>query len=416
MKLLVLSNGHGEDLIGCRIIKELQSEVDDLSIACLPLVGEGYSYNQLNIPMIAPVQSMPSGGFVYMETQQLWQDMRSGLIPLTFVQYKAIKQWAKKGGVILAVGDILPLLFAWLSGVNYAFVGTAKSEYYIRDQDGWLRQTSSLQKFWGSIYYPWERWLMNHSRCKAVFARDSLTTEILQQYKIRALDLGNPMMDEIEMPSNLSPLDINEINRPLIILLLPGSRFPEVQRNWQLILEATENIMKLLPYEIIFLAAIAPSLNLDLFQDYLTEKKWELQPKKKVISPINDQNAILFTRRNHQLILSQQAFSQCLKVSDLAIAMAGTATEQFIGLGKPAIGIIGQGPQYSAKFAQNQALLLGISLILVQKPSDVALEIRRLLRDPDFWQLIIENGTMRMGFTGASNRIAISLKETLIYC
>lgn len=414
MKLLVLSNGHGEDLIACKIIKHLQKEVNNLTIDCLPLVGEGYSYKSLDVPLIAPVQSMPSGGFVYMDGQQLWQDLRSGLIKLTTSQYQAIKQWAKQGDLILAVGDIIPLFFAWLSGVNYAFVATAKSEYWLRDERGWLPQTSFLQRRWGSIYYPWERYLMKNSRCQAVFPRDTITTKILQKYQIPAFDLGNPMMDDLNEESISSVNNDPEGNRPLVILLLPGSRFPEAERNWQLILEATENVMKLLPYQIIFLAAITPSLSLDSFQDYLSKHNWQLEINITPSWLINDPNALSYRYQKHQLILTQEAFSQCLKASDLAIATAGTATEQFVGLGKPAIAIPGEGPQYTLKFAQQQSLLLGISLLLVKKPAKVGVQILKLLRDSDLWQLINENGKKRMGKSGASHRIAMCLKETLL--
>lgn len=414
MKLLVLSNGHGEDVIACKIIEQLQKETKNLSIACLPLVGEGYAYQKFNIPTIAPVKSMPSGGFIYMETQQLWQDVRSGLINLTLTQYQAIKEWTKTEGVVLAVGDILPLLFAWTSGVNYAFVATAKSEYWLKDEKGWLPQTSILERFWGSSYYPWERWLMSNHRCKAVFPRDTITAENLQKYHIPAFDLGNPMMDDLEQKTDAFSLKKLEKTNSLTVLLLPGSRFPEAIRNWEIILKATEKTMELLPYKITFIAAIAPSLELNLFAKKTSEKHWQTTEKKSLIPTINDQNLRVFRKKKHQLILSQKAFSDCLKESDLAIAMAGTATEQFIGLGKPAIAIAGEGPQFTIEFAKKQARLLGISLILVEKPEEAAFQIEKLLMNPEVWQLIVDNGKIRMGSPGSSNRIAMLLKNTLI--
>ena len=414
MKLLVLSNGHGEDVIALKIIEQLLNQPEIPSIAALPLVGEGYAYTQLDIPVIASVQSMPSGGFVYMEGKQLWQDLRSGLLKLTLAQYKAVRQWAKTGGVILAVGDIIPLLFAWLSGANYAFVGTAKSEYYLRDEQGWLPDTSSLQRWWGSIYYPWERWLMSRPRCKAVFPRDKITTEVLRKYQIPAFDLGNPMMDGIENPDNSLNNQPHEENRPLVILLLPGSRFPEAERNWQMILEAIEEMIESFSHPLVFLAAIAPSLSLEPFTEQLVQKNWQKKVHKPLKLLIDDLNTQLFTRGNAKLFLTQDAYSDCLNKADLAIAMAGTATEQFIGLGKPAIAMPGNGPQYTRQFAENQAHLLGISLILVKNAQEVAPAIGELLKDPDLWQLISENGKHRMGVSGSASRIVECLKEKLI--
>jgi uncharacterized protein (TIGR03492 family) len=97
----------------------------------------------------------------------------------------------------------------------------------------------------------------------------------------------------------------------------------------------------------------------------------------------------------------------------MAIAMAGTATEQFVGLGKPAITFPGIGPQFTYAFAEAQTRLLGSSLILVDRPSQVADAVQSLLRDPDRLQLIAENGLRRMGKPGAARRIAACLLERL---
>ena len=244
MQLLCLSNGHGEDVIAVRICQELQHHQAAPELAALPLVGEGRAYTQLDIPMIGSVRTMPSGGFIYMEGRQLLRDLQGGLLQLTWAQFKAVRRWAKRGGVILAVGDIVPLLFAWLSGAPYVFVGTAKSEYYLRDEAGWLPNRSRWEGWSGSVYLPWERWLMSHRRCKAVFPRDKLTTEILQQWSIPAFDLGNPMMDGI-YPKNPAPIfyepdaELKEMQRSLIVTLLPGSRAPEAYENWEKIVQAT---------------------------------------------------------------------------------------------------------------------------------------------------------------------------------
>ena len=134
-KLLVLSNGHGEDTIAVRIMEQLQQSIPSLELLALPLVGDGYAYRRANFSLLCPSQAMPSGGFVYMDSRELWRDLQGGLLQLTLAQFQSIKQWSKEGGKILAVGDILPLFFAWISGAEYAFVGTAKSEYYLRDEN-----------------------------------------------------------------------------------------------------------------------------------------------------------------------------------------------------------------------------------------------------------------------------------------
>lgn len=251
MQLLCLSNGHGEDVIAVRILQELQRHPAAPEIAALPLVGEGLAYSQLGIPIIGSVKKMPSGGFVYMEGRQLVRDVKGGLLKLISAQLKAVRSWGKKGGVILAVGDIVPLLFAWLSGAPYAFVGTAKSDYYLRDEAGLLPNRPRWEGWSGSVYLPWERWLMSRLRCLGVFPRDKLTTERLQQLSIPALDLGNPMMDGI-WPENPEPIfydreaEWKETQRALVVALLPGSRVPEAYDNWSMIILSADTLLEIM--------------------------------------------------------------------------------------------------------------------------------------------------------------------------
>jgi uncharacterized protein (TIGR03492 family) len=61
-------------------------------------------------------------------------------------------------------------------------------------------------------------------------------------------------------------------------------------------------------------------------------------------------------------------------------------------LGKPAIAISGHGPQYNPAFAEAQSRLLGISLTLVNQPSQVLPAIQSLLKNPDLLHEIAENG------------------------
>jgi uncharacterized protein (TIGR03492 family) len=405
MKLLVLSNGHGEDVIAVRILEQLQSLNQQLELAALPIVGEGYAYGKLNIPIIGRVQQMPSGGFIYMEKDHLWEDVRGGLIQLTFEQIKLVRQWGISGDSVLAVGDIVPLLYGWLGKTNYAFVGTAKSEYYLRDETGWLAKTPWLERRFGSVYLPWERWLISQSRCKAVFPRDSLTAKVLQQWSIPVYDLGNPMMDGIEGGSR----GIRRAGeQKLSVLLLPGSRTPEAWRNWQQIISAVSEIIETFrEYKLDFISAIAPALEIKPFQEHLITQGWNLKPA-------NDSQAITLAKDNASLILTQNGYQQCLHQADIAIAMAGTATEQFVGLGKPAIIMPGNGPQFTFAFAEAQSRLLGCSVILALDPQEVAKAVSSVINNLPKLAEIAINGKRRMGEAGAARRIALCLQKTLL--
>lgn len=416
MKLLCLSNGHGEDAIALRILLELQQHPSQPKLAALPIVGEGQIYTRHGIPLVGPSKQMPSGGFIYMDGRQFARDVKGGLLQLTLAQIRAVKAWTQEGGGVLAVGDIVPLLFAWWSGAPYTFVGTAKSEYYLRDEQGILpRRTwfERLESQWGSVYLPWERWLMSHHRCQAVFPRDSLTATILRQWSIPAFDLGNPMMDGLEpkgmnfradiqakfQPTAEQTEERSEAVKPLTFVLLPGSRTPEAYENWQIIAQAAAVLVATFKGQpLLFLGAIAPSLDLSLLRQTLESQAWRC-----IASSSSD---LKFSQRHATLFLTQSAFNDCLHQADMAIALAGTATEQFVGLGKPAIIIPGKGPQFTPAFAEAQTRLLGPSVIQVNRPEEVAGTVKSLLQDPDRLQLIHENGCRRMGAAGSAQRIA----------
>jgi uncharacterized protein (TIGR03492 family) len=391
MKLLCLSNGHGEDSIGARILDQLHQQDSTCELAALPMVGLGQAYLRRQIPLLLPGQVMPSGGFLYMNFFNLWQDLQQGVLSLTWQQSQIVRNWAAQGGEVLAVGDIVPLLIAWRSGAKYSFVGTAKSDYYNRPGSGNR-----------SNYFPWEQWLMQRTRCQAVFPRDAISTASLRQRGIPAFDLGNPMMDGLttHFPTGW---DVN--HHPLTILLLPGSRAPEAHRNWQILLTALAGLIHLQP-KVIAVAALPPGLESQPFQVALLEGSWL---KEAPTLSLADPHALEFRNGDSTLILTQAAYNQCLHMADVAIAMAGTATEEFVGLGKPAFIIPGQGPQFTPRFALRQTQLLGISVTLVEEPEAVGAKILTLLANPDQLSQIRRNGQERLGSPGASARIAAHL-------
>ena len=396
MEILCISNGHGEDLIAARICIELR-QLGFATIA-LPLVGVGNAYSKAEIPIASQfTKKMPSGGFVRMDSRQLARDVQSGLAGLTRRQLGFVWQWSRdrrhQKKLILAVGDIVPLLFAWLpaqfGGSNFVFVATAKSEYYWRDRQGALPHIK--KPFGGSIFFPWERALMNSDRCKAIFVRDLLTAEVLNQtFKLPALYLGNSMMDGLEPQG----LDFGIGKDEWAVAILPGSRSPEAYENWLTLMLCAQVISRTIPYNVHFLAAIAPDLDREVIAQSIIQKGW---------LRIDEHT---FKVQNARLVLLENGFSDCLHQCHLGLAMAGTATEQMVGLGKPVITIAGNGPQFTRQFAEEQADLLGCSINLIEKPAQVAEVLQRILQDPDYFQEVNLNGLERMGQSGASLRIA----------
>ncbi len=418
LRLLCLSNGHGEDRIAVRILQALQGEMGSaVALSAMPIVGRGNAYVEAQIPLMGPSQDLPSGGFVYMDGRELMRDVRGGLLGLSWQQWQAVRGWANaqqsgQRSVVLAVGDIVPLLFAWLSGVDYAFVGTAKSEYYLRDEGGPLTRQSpkgQRESRAKSVYLPWERWLMGRPGCKAVFPRDRLTSQTLKRWPIPVFDLGNPMMDGLA-PQHEAPMRLRRDY--LKLLLLPGSRSAEAYRNWELILESVKlTVPEYRDRSLVFLAAIDPALDLKAMAKPVEIQGWQPDVELESYGGWLPAGAMAFQRRQHRLLLSQSSFGDYLHGADGAIAMAGTATEQFVGLGKPAFILPGDGPQFNAQFAEAQTRLLGLSVVWVEQPSHMAQALQGVMRDPERLRLIEENGRQRLGEPGAALRIAQQLSR-----
>ncbi|MEM6252057.1 MAG: lipid-A-disaccharide synthase-related protein [Cyanobacteria bacterium P01_D01_bin.156] len=399
MRLLCISNGHGEDLIAIRILQALQGILPHLKVAALPIVGDGRQYQKIGLEIIGPTKQMPSGGFIYMDGQQLARDLQGGLLQLTVAQLRAMGRWLTPDDVVLAVGDIVPLLFGWLSRCAYGFVGTAKSEYYVRNEQGHCLDRStwldSLDFQRTCVYMPWERWLMRRSVC--VFARDGITTQRLQRWAVDAYDAGNPMMDGFVVAPHLELTD----SHALRVLLLPGSRAPEAYDNWLRLLQGAQNMMQTGQQAISFLTAAASSLDLARLKVALGDYGWQPQQSR-------------YSQGSHSLVISQGMFVDYAQQAHMAIATAGTATEQVVGLGKPVLTLPGDGPQFTQSFAQAQSRHLGPSITLVPEPNQIGAALQDILSDPDRQATIYENGLHRMGPPGAGQRIAEILAKTLL--
>jgi uncharacterized protein (TIGR03492 family) len=406
MRLLCLSNGHGEDQIAVRILTALRDCPNAPTIAALPIVGNGAAYRKAGFPIIGPTQVMPSGGFINLDAgQQLARDLEAGLLRLTLAQRQAIRDWtaASSGkSLVLAVGDIVPLVFAWRSRLPFAFVGTAKSEYYLRDETGWHDRPSwwddRFLKLTGGVYLPWERWLLRRSRCRAVFPRDPLTAGQLQAQGVSAIDVGNPMMDGL---GEVVPVQL-PASGPVTIALIPGSRPPELYENWAVIVQSVCDLSSQLDRPVNLLAAMIPAVDQSAIAIPLAE--WQ-QVDPHRYQRGSDSHVI-------NLTICPGGFVECIQQSHLAIAMAGTATEQFVGLGKPVVTLPGGGPQFVPAFAEAQTRLLGDSVHLVERPDQVAPMVQQLLAAaPERWRAIAANGQRRMGFPGAAERIANCLMQ-----
>ncbi|MFM7269023.1 MAG: lipid-A-disaccharide synthase-related protein, partial [Cyanobium sp.] len=233
-RLLVLSNGHGEDLIALRVLEALGRRRPELDLRVLPLVGEGQAFAAAeaaaSLRRVGPRQALPSGGFSNQSLRGLGRDLAAGLPLLSARQMRLVHRWGRSGEPILAVGDLLPLLLAWTGGGPYGFLGTPKSDHTWASAPppGWgsTPLADGYHRLKGSEWDPWEWALMAARRCRLVAVRDALTAEGLRRHGVRASAPGNPMMDGF----TAAPLP-TWLEGQRRLMLLPGSRVPEALGN-----------------------------------------------------------------------------------------------------------------------------------------------------------------------------------------
>lgn len=406
-RLLVLSNGHGEDLIARRILEALGQRRPELPLSVLPLVGEGDAFAGLpQLQRLGPLATLPSGGFSNQNLGALLRDLSAGLLERTLAQRQAVRRWARNGGAVLAVGDLLPLLLAWDSGLPYAFVGTPKSDYTWRSGPGRSPLADWVHGCKGSEWDPWEWALMGHSRCRLCACRDGLTARGLRRRGVQALAPGNPMMDGFSADAPPAWLAGHQ---PL--LLLPGSRDPEARRNLRRLLEALPRCRRRIDggSRLLLLPTGRQPAATDL-ADLLQAGGFRPHP-----IPAGSGAASAWQDTAGDLLLHGPGlFSRWAPWATVALACAGTATEQCVGLGVPALSLPGPGPQFQAGFARRQSRLLGGAVAVCPDAAGLAVQLDRLLDDPDLRRRLGNRGRRRMGAAGGGGRLADLLAERLL--
>ena len=401
--LLVLSNGHGEDLIAARILTSLRQQGYDGLIEGMALVGLGDGLTAIpGFRPMGPRQQLPSGGFGNQSFTGLLQDLRAGLGRLALTQWRCVRRWcgAHPQGAVLAVGDLFPLVLARGSGRPYGFIGTPKSDWTWLTDRGTTPMADAYHRCKGSEWDPWEWWLMGHRRCRLVVARDSLTARGLRRHGVDALAPGNPMVDGPVVDPPL-PGSLHQQQR---LLVLPGSRLPECLINLERLLAALPRQL-----EAVLLLATGHQLDPRAMTTVVTGQGFS--PRQ----PPPDTESRLAWQRDHLLLLwGPGCFETWLTWAKLGLATAGTATEQLVGRGVPALSLPGPGPQFTPAFARRQSRLLGGAVLPCFSQQHFRQELARLLRDPRYGRLLGRRGQRRMGPRGGSGSIARLVRQRLL--
>lgn len=382
-RVVLVSNGHGEDLLGVILARALKSAAPDLHVAAFPVVGEGLRYHEDGWPVVGVQQEMPTGGLVR-EGWRAWaKDLRAGLLSLSWRQWRALRQLRNEFDWAIAIGDIYPL---WLCGAvlarPVAFVPTAKSDY-IRSH---LRLEVAAMRRW----------------CFAVFPRDGITAANLSSRGVPAFNLGNLMMDAVENVD--APFDAPQ--GKIIVGLLPGSRV-EAYDHLAFMLSIVERTD---PRAFFFPVALASELEPDRAAERAAESGWKWIPAEA-----SDEDSVSgwvgsLAKGDHVVPVYRHRFAAILHASQVVIGTSGTANEQAAGLGIPVLTCPRPGIQFSPKFVAVQKRLLGDALwVVAPDPEAMKQALLRLATDGALRRHMQAVGRERMGPPGAAKRMAAQL-------
>ena len=396
--LLVISNGHGEDLIALKIIEALHRLQPAWTLKVLPLVGQGSCFEAAVergwVQKIGPGAGLPSGGFSNQSMGALLSDLMAGLPLLTWRQWVCLRKEGRTSAGILAVGDLLPLLMAWSTRRRFGFIGTPKSDYTWTSGPG-QAFSDRYHALKGSEWDPWEWHLMKGRSCRLIAMRDRLTARGLRRHGVKATSPGNPMMDGLRLST--PPASLERCRR---ILLLCGSRMPEALNNFRRLIQGLMQMPSPVPLAV--LAALGSSPHRSELDELLCGLGFRSCPAPSTAL----EAAECWVRGPVMLLIGPGRFQQWVSWAEAGVATAGTATEQMVGLGIPALSLPGRGPQFTRGFAQRQSRLLGGAVRTCESEQALGRRLAQLLNDPLLRQEMGRMGRQRMGPAGGSEAIA----------
>ncbi|NQV10796.1 MAG: hypothetical protein HQ527_06500 [Cyanobacteria bacterium] len=389
-RVLLLSNGHGEDLSGSLLGQRLQAH--GVEVAALPLVGHGAAYRQAGLSVIGRTREFSTGGLGYTSLGGRLTEVFQGQATYLLQKLGLFLRRSRSVDLVVVIGDVLPVLFAWCSRRSVVTYLVAYSSHY----EGRLR-------------LPWPCGVCLRSRrFRRVFSRDALSADDLSAQLGRSVQfLGNPFLDPALAGSSAPTPSRQHLG------LLPGSRLPEAQRNLALMLAVLIRLPPLLqqPERLGLTAALVKDFQAGQVAELAARQGWRLDGQ-------------ILRRGSLELQLRWGQFPTVLQRSDLLLSMTGTAAEQAVGLGKPVVQLAGCGPQFTPAFAEAQRRLLGSSLACTEgEPGSeqslmgcaelLSSQLQALAEGPELAERCRINGLERIGGPGGSARMVEEILAVL---
>lgn len=382
--LVIVSNGHGEDVIGASLALSLARLAPGLPVHGFPLVDDGRPYREASIERLGPCRTMPSGGFTVHSLPHLVADVRAGFVGMTLRQMAALARL--RCDALLVVGDVYAQGLAALARAPFRAVFQPLVSVRLASSG---RPPPVNRTFMERITLP-ERVLMRRL-AGVVYTRDDATAAWLRERGVRqAVWLGNPMVDRA------AGRPMAGLNAAVTVALLPGTR----------------------AYSTAALGRMAEALA--RMPGATGVVAWHGGPVPDMpgwrpdgAKPPERGRTLALRRGGSRLWVVEGRFGDVLASARLAIGTAGTAHEQAAAYGLPVVAFPLE-PHYSRAYLANQQRLLGDALTVTEAdPSSIAQAARRLLADEAAWARASRAGRARMGGPGGSDAVAADLLKRL---
>jgi|GEM_PF-409682 len=370
-RILLVSNGHAEDLTAAAIGAQLRQARPQMDIRALPLVGLGKAYDKNGIENLGIKKIIPSGGFAKEGMRYLFRDLIAGLLGSLFRQILILRNESKRTDLVVCMGDVfLVALCGFFTGKPIIFIDGPNS---IRIKE----------------YFPVERWLMG-SFCRKIIVQDKETAEYLQKKGLPGLYLGTWVMDYVPVAGE----DFGIAQDRTVIGILPGTR-QEAYANLGLILEVFDRMYR---SDNKLVGLIASTLE----HEKIKVQSWELS---------GDQ---LRSKSGATALIAQGKFGDVCVRSKLVIGLAGIANEQAVGFGTPVVCFPGHGPQTTLRRFKEIHKITGDSMaILSGSTEEIARQTLDILNDPRRLAKMKDIGLKSKPDRGAVPRIASLISDLL---
>ncbi len=373
-RMIVASNGYGEDAIGAVLAGELRRRFPEARVEAFPLVGFGSTYCERCIEVISPPAETPTGGVIKYRFRDLLTELRSGLIGHIKAQMAAWRELRGACRTVIGVGDVYLLChILWGQGCCPVILATAK--------------TVLLHGHW------WIERFLYRWRTRCVWTRDLATKEELSGAGVNAVFQGNPIMD-LAWDNKKVEASLWEDGRR--VLLLPGSR-QRAYKDIGLLLETVERMGLLKKLSLVLV--VAPSLSLKRLAEAAEDLGgWTF---------VADSGIKALYKGPLKILLYDGEVADAAAGAELLIGLGGTANQVCAGLGIPVLSIIEKG-----KLVQKK--LLGEAECLVPAdPELLAEEAIRLLDDPKRLERMGNAGRKRLGGPGGVKSVVDYVAQEL---